>query len=198
MIHNLLFESLLKDVALIDPGCLSFDLSSIDLNSYFNSSYAGYGAGSTATTLLVSRSYKNKPLKNSLKINTKNQSKQLAKKSGKKIATKVASGIATKIAASGTAGAVGGFCGPAAVVCGPLFALTAIVGSEIAINTVDEALNREETKNEIMNDLDELIVQQLNEMQKNILLDLDEALSIQEKYQVLMFNAFKASLEKYN
>lgn len=195
---NLLFENLLKDVALIDPGCLSFDLSSINLNSYFNSSYAGYGAGSTATTLLVSRSYKNKSLKNSLKINTKNQSKQLAKKSGKKIATKVASGIATKIAASGTAGAVGGFCGPAAVVCGPLFALTAIVGSEIVINTVDEALNREETKNEIMNDLDELIVQQLNEMQKNILLDLDEALSIQEKYQVLMFNAFKASLEKYN
>lgn len=71
-------------------------------------------------------------------------------KTGAKVATKVTSGVG-----AATAGGVAGLaCGPGAIICSPVGAIAggaiAWFGTDIAINKVDEAFNREELKKELL------------------------------------------------
>ncbi len=71
-------------------------------------------------------------------------------KTGAKVATKV-----TGVGGAATAGGLAGLaCGPGAFICSPIGAIAAGTvawfGTDIAINKVDEAFNREELKNELL------------------------------------------------
>ncbi|NLW05531.1 MAG: hypothetical protein GX029_09960 [Pseudomonadaceae bacterium] len=120
--------------------------------------------------------------------------KRLVSKTSTKIASRIGAGIASKAATSGAAGAAGGFCGPAALVCGPVLAISAFIGSELAINAIDEALNRAEMEEAMLQDFQRLVDQQLEEAKALVLDDLAEALLVQQTYQAKVFNAYRESL----
>lgn len=55
-----------------------------------------------------------------------------------------------KLATSSVAVSGGVLCGPAALVCGPVLAVGAWLGTDLAINSADEALNRQAMKDDIL------------------------------------------------
>lgn len=62
--------------------------------------------------------------------------------------------VASRTAQSATVSSAGGFCGPASVVCIPaLFALT-WMATDVTINKLDEMLNRDELKQELLDAMD--------------------------------------------
>ena len=62
----------------------------------------------------------------------------------------VFSRLASKVALSSGAGSAGAVCGPFAPVCIPALALGAWLGTDLIITSIDEALNREQMKAEMM------------------------------------------------
>lgn len=82
---------------------------------------------------------------------------------GTKVAVKTSAKVATKMAGAGGGATAGGFaglaCGPGAAICSPVGAVIGAVGvwiaTDVAINTADEKLYREELKKEILNVINE-------------------------------------------
>jgi hypothetical protein len=97
---------------------------------------------------------------------------KLSSKAVAKIAAKTSAKSAAKFAAAGSAGLVGGWCGPAAIVCSPVLALGAWVAVDVAVVSGDEYLYRDEFRNEIV----DLLNQQRNVLKK--------------KYKALYFKSF--------
>ncbi len=91
---------------------------------------------------------------------TKITSIVLAKISAK-VTIKTGAKVSAKVAAASTGATTGGYsgfiCGPAVYICGPIGAIVGATGAWFAtdaiVNTVDEKINRDELKNEIVNAL---------------------------------------------
>jgi len=62
--------------------------------------------------------------------------------------------VASHTAQSATAGAAGGFCGPLAPVCVPALFAATWLATDLALNELDEALNRDQLKAELLAALD--------------------------------------------
>lgn len=84
-----------------------------------------------------------------------------------KLAIKGAIKVGSKIGAASSGLVAGGVCGPAAVVCSPIFALTAWFGSDALLIRADEYLHRDAFKAEITRSIDEQ-KQALKEQYKHI------------------------------
>jgi hypothetical protein len=69
---------------------------------------------------------------------------------GQAVATRSASRFASRAATSGVSSSSGVLCGPMVVVCAPVLAAGAWLGTDWLINRADEAMHREELKQVIM------------------------------------------------
>ena len=77
-----------------------------------------------------------------------------AQRGGQVVATRSASRFASRAATSGVSSSSGVLCGPLVVVCAPVLAAGAWVGTDWLINRADEAMHREELKQVIMEALE--------------------------------------------
>lgn len=192
---NLVESSLYKGIS-INPECFKGKAPEINLSSYFEKRYTGLGsvalASSAALAINRYRGIKDKTGKHLFKNNR--ISKKIAKKQGSKIAGKLVASITSKFIKSGTAASAGTFCGPAAPACATGFFIATFVGSEMAINAIDEALRREKMKAEIMAEFDREIDSALEEIRKLIIEDIDEAFNIKKEYLDKRFNAYRDSV----
>lgn len=72
---------------------------------------------------------------------------------GQAVATRSASRFASRAATTGVSSSSGVLCGPLVVVCAPVLAAGAWIGTDWLINRADEAMHREELKQLLMNAL---------------------------------------------
>ncbi|SFV55997.1 hypothetical protein MNB_SV-6-1635 [hydrothermal vent metagenome] len=91
----------------------------------------------------------------SYKVIVATLSTKLAAKLSSKLAIKGAVKGGSKLGAAGIGAATGAICGPAAIVCSPLLAITAWFGTDAILVTGDEYLHRDEFKQEITQSIDQ-------------------------------------------
>jgi len=89
-------------------------------------------------------------------------SAKLAAKVTGKIALKAGAKLAAKSASSLTGASAGSICGPAIIICSPVFAVTAWFTTDAIITKGDESLNRKQFKAEIIS-----LLNQQNQLLKN-------------------------------
>ena len=89
-------------------------------------------------------------------------SAKLAAKATGKMALKTGAKLAAKSASALTGASAGGICGPAIIICSPVFAVTVWFATDALITTGDEYLNREQFKSEIIS-----LLNQQNQILKN-------------------------------
>lgn len=77
-------------------------------------------------------------------------SAKLAAKATGKMALKTGAKLAAKSASALTGASAGSICGPAILICSPVFAVTAWFATDAVITTGDEYLNRDQFKSEII------------------------------------------------
>lgn len=77
-----------------------------------------------------------------------------AGKLASKLVVKTAGKTLTKGASASAAATVGLACGPGAIICSPLLAVAAWLGTDAVVVTIDEHFNREELKQDIINSID--------------------------------------------
>ncbi len=98
---------------------------------------------------------------------TKAIASKLAAKQATLLATKAGTKIGIKSTASLSGASAGVLCGPFIWICSPVAAATLWFGTDAIVVSVDEHLNRDEFKQEIINALDQQKIKLTNKLQKH-------------------------------
>lgn len=119
--------------------CLKLPELAFTGEDFINKSLVGAGSGTGAGAGIIAA-------RGGIRIG----SRAVGKAGAKRIIAAAVARLSTKVVTSSSAGAAGTFCGPMVIVCGPLFAGATWVATDLAINSADEALNREKMKDDIL------------------------------------------------
>ena len=122
--------------------CLTLPEPALTGESFMNKSLVGAGSGAGAGVIA---------LRGGIRVGAN----AVGKTGVKRVLASIVAKLSAKAATSTSAGAVGMFCGPAVVVCGPVFAGATWVGTDLVINRIDEALNRQSMKEGILTSISE-------------------------------------------
>lgn len=120
-----------------NADCLTLPELTFTSDQFMNKSPVGAGSGAGAGVMAV---------RGGIRVG----SNAVGRVGAKRVIAAVAARLAARIPALTGAAAVGGFCGPAAIVCGPAFAGVTWVVTDLAINEIDETLNRQAMKDDIL------------------------------------------------
>lgn len=117
--------------------CLTLPELAFTGDEFMNKSPVGAGSGAAAGVMAV---------RGGIRVG----SNVVGKVGAKRVIAAVGARLAARAPAITGAAAVGGLCGPAAIVCGPVFAGATWVATDLAINQIDETLNRQTMKDDIL------------------------------------------------
>lgn len=196
MMTNNSLEEILKEGYLIDPSCLDDMFPNIDLTRHFRSNYHGIGSLGVAALIPAHASIARRTL-GAGRVGVpvaKFTKDSVVNRTSARIASKLGLKLSSKLLTNAASSTTGGICGPFVAVC----AVGIFIASEVAYNRVDELLNRNDMKVEMMQDFEVEIDSILHEVRQIVLSDLNDAFQIQEQYEVSIFNAYRNSVSVSN
>lgn len=120
---------------LATADCLTLPQPTLALGDYMNKSLVGAGSGAG---IIAARA--------SMRMGSRVVSRTATKRA-------ISSGFARltgRLATSAAAGGTGALCGPLVFICAPVLAAATWVGTDLLINEVDESLNREQMRADMM------------------------------------------------
>ena len=120
--------------------CLELPASTLSLQEHMHKSPVGAGSGAG---ILVARA--------SMRMGTR----VVGKTASRRVVSGAFGRLSGRLVTSSAAGASGAFCGPLVLVCAPLLAAGAWIATDLAINEVDQAINREDMRQDMLAVLDE-------------------------------------------
>ena len=210
--YTTFLQDQLTSAVSINPDCLTLALPSVNVTDHIRKNYVGLGAlvaldvvglGAAASARVAASTARRATLNRSGTLNRGVQKRMATARVGshqvvsgaiRRMTRAMAVRIGSKIASTGTATAVGGLCGPAAIVCSTILGISTWVTTDIAVNEIDERMNRSTVKTEIIDDVTRAVSLHLEEVVELINADFDAALMVHEQYQTQVFNAYRESI----
>lgn len=118
----------------------------------------------------------------------------MAKPASKRVASQMFARLSARATASTASGSVGALCGPFMVACGSAFALVTWIGMDLTINQIDEALNRQRMRDDLLNVLNEQKLELRAQLRQAFHRNAGLAFEAMEQYQNQMFNVRRDAL----
>lgn len=128
-------QGALMSQLLASANCLSLPQPTLALSDYMNKSLVGAGSGAG---VLAARA--------SMRMG----SRVVSRTATKRVISGGFARLTGRLASSAAAGSTGTLCGPLVFVCAPILAAATWVGTDLLINEVDESLNREQMRADMM------------------------------------------------
>lgn len=135
--HQLLLSQLIQS-----SDCLSASRDLGGMQSYLDKSWVGMGGAAGVVTAVS--------LRGGGRVTAQVATRALGRRLATRTATTTTARVGARAAAAGGGGAAGLLCGPAAPLCALGFGAATWVGVDLSINAIDETLNREQMKAELM------------------------------------------------
>ncbi len=153
----------------------------LQLSDYVSKSLVGTGlAAGPVTGATAARAV--------ARITTGTGARVASKPASKRIISKMFARLVSRIAAGTASGSAGAFCGPFVAVCGSAFAAATWIGMDIAINEIDEAINRQQMRGDMLAVLGEQKARLKAQLKEQYLQASIQAFDAVEKYQNQTFN----------
>lgn len=121
-------------------------------------------------------------------------SRALTKPASKRVASQMFARLSTRATAGTASGSVGALCGPFIVACGSAFALVTWIGMDLTINQIDEALNRERMRDDLLAVLNEQKRELRAQLREGFHRRAGMAFEAMEQYQNQTFNVRRDAL----
>jgi hypothetical protein len=157
-------------------SCLDIPAPELSLQDYMSKSPVGAGSGAG---ILAARA--------SMRVG----SRVVSRTASRRVVSGVFARLSSRAATSAVAGTGGALCGPLVVVCAPALAVAAWLATDLAINEVDEALNRENMRQDMMAVLEEEKELRKAQIKENYALTLADLIIEVEQYQQQRFNILR-------
>lgn len=157
-------------------SCLNLAPPGLSLNEYMSKSPVGAGSGAG---ILAARA--------SMRVG----SRVVSRTASRRVVSSAFARLTGRAATSAAAGSTGVLCGPLFWVCAPALAAGAWVATDLAINEIDQAMNREDMRQDmlaVLNDEREQLRQQLVD---HYALALTQVADEIERYQDQRFNILR-------
>lgn len=156
-----------------EASCLELPAPQIALAEFANKSAVGAGSGAG---VLAARA--------GMRVG----SRAVGRSAGSRVLAGTFARFSSRLGASSVAGATGTFCGPFVVVCAPVLAAGAWLATDLAINEVDEAWNRERMRQEMLDVLAEEKLQWKQNLTDQYGIMLAQVAADLKAYQMQRFN----------
>ena len=128
-------QDALMSQLLASADCLTLPQPTLALGDYMNKSLVGAGSGAG---ILAARA--------SMRMG----SRVVSRTATKRVVSGGFARLTGRLASTAAAGSTGALCGPLVFICAPALAAATWVGTDLLINEVDESLNREQMKADMM------------------------------------------------
>jgi hypothetical protein len=157
-------------------SCLNLAPPGLSLNEYMSKSPVGAGSGAG---ILAARA--------SMRVG----SRVVSRTASRRVVSSAFARLTGRAATSAAAGSTGVLCGPLVWVCAPALAAGAWVATDLAINEIDQAMNREDMRQDMLAVLNEERVQLRQQLVDHYALALGQVADEIERYQDQRFNILR-------
>jgi hypothetical protein len=157
-------------------SCLNLAPPGLSLNEYMSKSPVGAGSGAG---ILAARA--------SMRVG----SRVVSRTASRRVVSSAFARLTGRAATSAAAGSTGVLCGPLVWVCAPALAAGAWVATDLAINEIDQAMNREDMRQDMLAVLNEEREQLRQQLVDHYALALGQVADEIERYQDQRFNILR-------